>query len=88
MGDNYFTEMCSDSEAGLYLRLVDFVYHSILGSRVTKKKKRWAGLGFRTEAAAPKAFLTPLLAIRSLFLVQRFQLLLDLSLSWGSPPHP
>ena len=28
------------SEAGSYLRLIDFVYHSILGLRVIKKKKR------------------------------------------------
>jgi len=25
--NNYFTEMCSGSEAGSYLRLIDFVYH-------------------------------------------------------------
>ena len=31
---------CSDSEAGSYLRLIDFVYHSTLGLRVIKKKKR------------------------------------------------
>jgi len=31
--------MCSGSEAGSYLRLIDFVYHSILGLRVIKKKK-------------------------------------------------
>ena len=36
--NNYFTEMCSGSEAGSYLRLIDFVYHSTL--RVIKKKKR------------------------------------------------
>ena len=35
---NYFTEMCSGSEAGSYLRLIDFVYHSTLGLRVKKKK--------------------------------------------------
>jgi len=29
--NNYFTLMCSGSEAGLYLRLIDFVYHSTLG---------------------------------------------------------
>ena len=34
-----FTEMCSGSEAGSYLRLINFVYHSTLGLRVTKKKK-------------------------------------------------
>jgi len=37
---DYFTEMCSGSEAGWYLRLIDFVYHSTLGSRVIKKKKK------------------------------------------------
>ena len=32
-------EMCSGSEAGSYLRPVDFVYHSTLGLRVIKKTK-------------------------------------------------
>jgi len=36
----YFTEMCSGSEAGSYVRLIDFVYHSTLGWRVIKKKKK------------------------------------------------
>ena len=36
---NYFTQMCSGSEAGSYLRLIDGVYHSTLGLRVIKKKK-------------------------------------------------
>ena len=31
--------MCSGSEAGSYLRLIDFVYHSTLGLRVIQKKK-------------------------------------------------
>jgi len=31
--------MCSGSEEGSYLRLIDFVYHSTLGLRVIKKKK-------------------------------------------------
>ena len=31
--------MCSGSEVGSYLRLIDFVYHSTLGLRVIKKKK-------------------------------------------------
>ena len=30
--------MCSGSEAGSYLRLIDLVYHSTLGLRVIKKK--------------------------------------------------
>jgi len=38
--DNYFTEMCSGSEAGSYLRLIDFVYHPTLGLRVIQKKKK------------------------------------------------
>ena len=29
------------SEAGSYLWLIDFVYHSTLGLRVIKKKKGW-----------------------------------------------
>jgi len=32
--------MCSGSEEGSYLRLIDFVYHSTLGLRVIKKTKR------------------------------------------------
>ena len=42
--NNYLTEMCSGSEAGSYLRLIDFVCHSNLGLRVKKKKsdkKAW-----------------------------------------------
>jgi len=31
--------MCSGSDAGSYVRLIDFVYHSTLGLRVIKKKK-------------------------------------------------
>ena len=31
--------MCSGSEAGSYLRLIDFVYHSTLGLRVIKKRR-------------------------------------------------
>ena len=38
--NNYFTEKCSGSEAGSYLRLIDFVFHSTLGLRDTKKKRR------------------------------------------------
>ena len=37
--NNYFAETCSGSEAGSYLRLIDFVYHSILGLRVIKKRR-------------------------------------------------
>ena len=35
--------MCSGSEAGSYLRLIDFVYHSTLGLRVIKKKREAQG---------------------------------------------
>ena len=49
LGNNYFTEMCSGSEAGSYLRLIDFVYHSTLGLGVIKKKKKneawWLSVG-------------------------------------------
>ena len=37
--NNYFTEMCSGSKTGSYLRLIDLVYHSTIGLRVIKKKK-------------------------------------------------
>jgi len=37
--NNYLTEMCSGSEAGSYLRLIDILYHSTLGLRVIQKKK-------------------------------------------------
>ena len=33
--------MCGGSEAGSYLRFIDFVYHLTLGLRVIKKKKRF-----------------------------------------------
>ena len=32
--------MCSGSEAGSYLRCIDFLYHSTLGLRVIKKRKK------------------------------------------------
>jgi len=32
--------MCSGSEAGSYLRLIDFAYHSTLGLRVIKREER------------------------------------------------
>ena len=34
------TEMCGGFEAGSYLRLIDFVYHSTPGLRVVKKKRK------------------------------------------------
>jgi len=44
--------MCSGSEAGSYSRLIDFVYHSTLGLRVIKKKKKAEGLGVQGGGAA------------------------------------
>ena len=37
--NNYFTEMCSGSEAGSYLRPIDLVYPSTLGLIVIKKRR-------------------------------------------------
>jgi hypothetical protein len=57
LAHDYFTEMCSGSEAGLHLRLVDFVYHSTLGLRATQKRRpcpiglRVEGKGLRVEGA-------------------------------------
>ena len=48
--------MCSDSEEGSYLRLIDFLYHSTLGSRVIKKKKR-----FRSRRIVSRWFLSRIL---------------------------
>ena len=45
--NNYFTDMSSGSEAGSYLRLVDFVYHSTLGLRVIEKKTKQKRMGVR-----------------------------------------
>jgi len=36
---NFFTEMCSGSEANSCFRLIDCVYHSTLGLGVIKKKR-------------------------------------------------
>jgi len=48
--------MCSGSEAGSYLRLIDFVYHSTLGLRIIKKMKKDAvredAPGWRRSGAA------------------------------------
>ena len=44
--------MCSGSEAGSYLRLIDFVYHSTLGLRVMKKKKKTSAI-LAAEAGLP-----------------------------------
>jgi len=38
--ERYIPEMCSGSEAGSCLNLLDFVYHSTLDLTVIKKKKK------------------------------------------------
>ena len=50
--ENHPQELCSGSEAGSYLRLIESVFHSTLGLRVIKKKKnhpqdRW---GLRVQS--------------------------------------
>jgi len=47
--------MCSGSEVGSYLRLIDLVYHSTLGVRVIKKKKISKG-GLEACAVDTEAF--------------------------------
>ena len=44
-------EVCSGSEAGSYLRLIDFVYHSTLGLRVIKKKEKAMSCLSKVEVA-------------------------------------
>ena len=44
-------------EAGSYLRLIDFVYHSTLGLRVIKKKK--VGTTLRESVRDPRSSLAP-----------------------------
>ena len=57
--NNYCTEMCSGSEAGSYVRLIDFVHLATLGLRVIKKKKkkkslRTTGSGFALRIPGPR----------------------------------
>ena len=54
--NSHFTEMCSGSQAGSYLRLIDFVYHSTVGLRVIKKKRSTSQqqrLSFRYRTETP-----------------------------------
>jgi len=51
--NNYFTEMCSGSEAGSYLRHIYFVYHSTLGLRVIQKNNKWAPLDLSVLHSTP-----------------------------------
>ena len=50
---NYFTETCSGSEAGSYIRLKDFVYHSTLGLRVIQRHTS-AKSGAEESLVSPK----------------------------------
>jgi len=52
--NNFFTEMCSASEAGSFLRLIDFVYHS---TRVMKKKGAAAHPRVSSSSPGPMAVL-------------------------------
>ena len=48
--------MCSGSEAGSYLRLMDFVYHSTLGLRVIRKKRELDGVSLQLVPDPPPPF--------------------------------
>ena len=61
--------MCSGSEAGSYLRLVDFVYHSTLGFRVKKKKKKVAGAAGADKRVEGEFFIDNLLVPLHLIIV-------------------
>jgi len=52
-GQHQSEEMCSGSEACSYLRFIDVVYHSTLGVRVIKKKKKSSEDPARTQRDAP-----------------------------------
>ena len=47
--NNHSTEMCSSSEAGSYLRLIDVLSHPSLELRVMKKRRRSRVSGFGTR---------------------------------------
>jgi len=54
--------MCSGSEAGSYLRLIDFVYHSTLGLRIIKKKRSYKGAPLFLALYLP-VYLSPVLSV-------------------------
>jgi len=45
--------LCSGSETGSYLRLIDLVYHSTLGLRSIKKKKGTLVTSLRVTSRGP-----------------------------------
>ena len=71
--NNYFTEMCSGSEACSYLRLVDFVCHSTLGLKVIKRERE-RGTQIGGGATCARALLTGLKATPTPFRVPGFGL--------------
>jgi len=56
-GGDYFTEMCSGSVTGSYLRLIYFVYHSTLGLRVIKRERGESHLAAHDQALFDRAHL-------------------------------
>ena len=70
MREAWSAEMCSGSEAGSYLRLIDFVYHPTLGLSVINKKKNVhiAGpRGIRPAASSAKREIIQALGMTSQF---------------------
>ena len=64
--NNYITEMCSASETGSYLRLIDCVYHSPLELKVIKKKRR-RRITKPGPQSGPAFFICKVKAVRTLY---------------------
>ena len=64
--NNYITEMCSASETGSYLRLIDCVYHSPLAWKVIKKKRR-RRITKPGPQSGPAFFICKVKAVRTLY---------------------
>ena len=60
---NHFAEICSGSEAGSFLRLMDFVYHSTLRLREIKKKRRSIVWNMSGEQLRVGAVMNPILLV-------------------------
>ena len=69
VSNNYFTEMCSASEVGSYLRLIDCVCRSTLSLRV-RTKKSIASQTWTVPPATPGSPLVPFIMKGSKFRVQ------------------
>ena len=52
----YMAQQRDHLERVPYLRLIDFVYHSILGFRVIKKKRRTRPVNLETSGLVPSHF--------------------------------